>query len=80
MKSKKKVLSEYETRKNVLEFAESLGCKGDVIKIFNKYDALLKDCTNDQERKAIGIMGNMEIHRLISSEPGKIIIDGKAVS
>lgn len=73
---KKKVATEAETRKNILEYARSLGCEGDVIKILNKYDALLKNCTNEEERKAIGIMGNVEMHRLLSSDPGELIIGG----
>jgi hypothetical protein len=76
---KKKVASEMETRKNILEYARSLNCEGDVIEILNKYDALLKNCTNEQERKAISVMGNIEMHRLLSSDPGELIIDNKIV-
>lgn len=76
---KKKILSEAQTRKNILEIARHLGCDGDVIEIFNKYDRLLKNCTNEEEKKAIGIMGNMEIHKLLSSDPGELIIDNKLI-
>lgn len=72
----KKILSEQETRKNMLEIARMLGCEGDVIEIFNKYDVLLRNCTNAQERQAISTMGNIEIHRLLSSDPGELIIGG----
>lgn len=76
---KKKVLSEAETRKNILEIAAHLGCERDVIEIFNKYDKLLKNCTNEEEKKAIGLMGNMEIHRLLSSDPGELIVGNKII-
>jgi len=75
----KKILSEHETRKNMLEIARMLGCEGDVIEIFNKYDGLLKNCSNAQERQAISIMGNMEIHRLLSSEPGELVVGNKII-
>ncbi len=76
---KKKILSEYETRKNMLEIARMLGCEGDVIEIFNKYDVLLKNCSNVQERHAISLMGNQEIHRLLSSDPGELIVGNKII-
>lgn len=76
---KKKILSEAETRKNILEIARNLGCEGDVIEIFTKYDRLLKNCTNEEEKKAIGLMGNIEIHRLLSSDPGEILVGDKII-
>lgn len=79
MLPKKKILSEAETRKNILEIARHLGCEGDVVEIFNKYDRLLKNCTNEEEKKAIGLMGNMEIHRLLSSDPGEIVVGDKII-
>jgi hypothetical protein len=75
----KKLLSEAEMRRNMLEIARHLGCEGDVIEIFNKYDGLLRNCTNAQERHAIGIMGNMEIHRLLSSDPGELLVGGTII-
>ena len=70
----KKILSEYETRKNMLEIAKHLGCEGDLREIWDKYDRLLHNCTNAEERKAISIMGNIELHRLLSSDPGELVI------
>lgn len=79
MQSRKKILSEQETRKHILEMARHLGCEGDVIEIFNKYDSLLKRCTNPMERQAISIAGNEELHFLLSSRPGFIIIGDKYI-
>jgi len=76
---KKKILSELETRNNILKAAKQLGCEKDVIQIFNKYDLLLRNCTNLQEREAISTMGNLEIHRLLSSTPGELSINGKII-
>lgn len=73
---KKKILSERETRTSMLEVARHLGCEGDVLEIFNKYDKLLHNCTNEEEKKAISLMGNIEIHRLLNSDPGELIVGG----
>jgi hypothetical protein len=75
----KKILSEQETRKNMLEIARSLGCEGDVIELFAKYDKLMNNCTNVQELQAISVMGNIEIHRLLSSDPGELIVGNKII-
>ena len=74
-----KIRSEKETRKHILDYAEHLGVKPDIVAIMDKYDGLLRNCTNEQERDAIAIMGNTEIHRYLSSQPGQLVIDGKVV-
>lgn len=58
----KKTPSEQETRAKILKTARQYNCEGDILKIFSKYDALLANCTNPQERSAIATMGIMEIH------------------
>lgn len=70
----KRILSEYEMRKNMLAAAKELGCEGDLREIWAKYDRLLRNCKNEDERKLISIMGNQELHHLLSSEPGELII------
>lgn len=59
-------LTENETRKKYFEFAKSLGCDQDLIQIFNRYDRLLKNCTNVTEKHQIAIMANVEVHKLFS--------------
>jgi hypothetical protein len=75
----KKIKSEKETRANILEIARQLGCEGDILKIFHKYDMMLRNCTNPMERQAISIAGNEEVHFLLSSRPGFILVGNKVI-
>ena len=70
MNDKKKVLPEHEVRKRILQTAENLGCKTDVLQIFNKYDKLLRDCKNEEERKQISVMGSAELYRFLHCTSG----------
>lgn len=74
-----KVRSEKETRKHMLDYAEHLGVKPDVLAIMKKYDNLLRSCTNEQERDAIAIMGNKELHFYLSKNAGALMVNGKVV-
>jgi len=70
-----KVLSEKETRKNMLNRAKALGCERDVQQIFDKYDKALKKCTNDIERKHIATCGAAELHKFFWCR-GSLVVDG----
>jgi hypothetical protein len=61
----KKALSEDQSRDNLLATARKLGCEQEVKQIFNKYDALLKSCTNKSERDQMAILGIVELHKLL---------------
>ena len=78
------IVDEKTYRKNLLGMATRLGCADDLKQIFMKYDNLLKNCANEQEKKAIGAMGVLEVHRLLDNgylgKGGKIEIDGKIVA
>lgn len=73
-----KILSEKETRRRLINVAKHLGCEHEIKTILNKYDLLLTRCTNEEERKAIGTMGAMEIHRLFGGY-GTLEVNGKTV-
>jgi len=74
----KKLLNEQETRKKLLESGRAWGFEGDLLKIFDKYDKLLKNCTNQQEREAIAAMGAQEINRLLGAADA-IEVNGKII-
>lgn len=79
MKNKeKKILSEKETRKRILNTAKRLGCEKDVMQIFDKYDRALKNCTNEQERKHIAICGAAELHNFFYCK-GNLVVNGKEI-
>lgn len=73
-----KVLSEQETRKRLLTHARMVGCEGDMLKIFAKYDKLLRNCTNELERRDIGKLAAVEVYRLLGGG-GELYVDGQLV-
>ena len=73
------VLSEQETRKRLLTHANLIGCYRDMLILFAKYDKLLRNCTNDKERKDIGKLGILEMYTLLG-RGGELIVDGQLVA
>lgn len=62
-----KVMGEKETRAKLLYRARCLGadCEYQLKKIMDKYDNLLKNCTNDAERQDMGRLGSIEIFNIL---------------
>lgn len=73
--SKPKIANEMQMRRGILATARAWGCEKDVLKIFERYDRLLKNCTNPTERYQIGVMGAAEVHKLLGCR-GPLVIDG----
>lgn len=71
-------LSEKETRKRLLTHARLLGFEKDMLLLFVKYDRLLRNCTNEQERSDISKLGAVETYRLLGGG-GELYIDGRLV-
>jgi len=74
-----KVLPEKETRFRLLKHARLVGCEGDMRLLFEKYDKLLKNCTNEQERQDIAKLGAYEIYRLLGGG-GELYVNGEMVA
>ena len=61
------------------------GYEQELLRLFAKYDDLMKTCKSDQERKAIATMGIMDISKLLDDGEfnpgvgGSLIIDGTTV-
>lgn len=60
-----KVLPEQETRKRILGHARLRGCEREMLMLFAKYDKLLRNCTNEKERKDMGQLACVEVYRLL---------------
>lgn len=73
-----KVMPEAEFRKKMLDWAKVYGCDTEVRIILNKYDKILIQCTNEQERKQIAIMGLAEIHKIMDCY-GALVVDGQEI-
>lgn len=60
-----KLFSEAESRQKLMNVARESGCLEEVVKAFNRYDRLLRNCTNVVERKHISILGISEINKIM---------------
>lgn len=72
--TKKNPLPEDETRRRVLAMAKRFNCEIDVLQIMEKYDRLLKKCSNEMERKHIAHTGLIELHKFFYCK-GALIVD-----
>jgi hypothetical protein len=54
--------SEKASRAQLLDWAKKYGCHEDLLKIFAKYDDLLRGCKNEEERKTVQIMAITEVN------------------
>ena len=67
MVKKSKIKTEAETRKQLLGWAQKFGAEAQLLKIFNRYDDLLKGAKTEEERKAIAAMGAMAVMVAVTS-------------
>lgn len=78
-----KIIDEQTYRKSLLGEAKILGCEKELLQIFDKFDRLLKNCSNDEERKHIGSLGVLEVHKLLDNgnvgNGGSLSINGEVV-
>ena len=60
-----KVVSEKESRRRWLNYARANGMEKEMLLLFAKYDKLMRNCTNDKERKDISKLGCIEFYKLL---------------
>jgi hypothetical protein len=77
--SKKPPLNEEQSREQLLGWARQYGCEEALLKIFRRYDDLLRGCKTKEERKAIAAMGLLEIHNFFSGGGGTLSADGMII-
>lgn len=70
----KKVLDERETRKKFLIRARNIGREKEMLVLFAKYDNLLRNCTNAEERKGISQLGAYEVGKLLEFD--ELVVNG----
>lgn len=73
-----KVLGEKETRRRLLTHARLVGCEKDMMLLFAKYDRLMKNCKNPQERADMAKLGCVEMYRLLGGG-GELFVNGQLV-
>lgn len=50
---KESVVIEQDYRRNLLGIASDMGCRTELLQLFDKYDKLIKNCGNPKERDAL---------------------------
>lgn len=78
----KKPPTEQESRKNLIGWARLYGAEEQLLKVFARYDELLKHCKTQEERSAIQAMGILEIDEVFTgrlSNGGTLTADGKQI-
>jgi hypothetical protein len=73
-----KPMNEKQSRKRLLDWAREFGAEAQLLKIFSRYDDLLKGCKTPEEKEAIQIMGNVEIHDFFGGN-GALEVGGKTI-
>ena len=76
--TKLKVLDERDTRKKLISHARAKGFEQDLINLFNKYDTLMRNCSNEKERQDIGKLGSYEVFCLFN-KGGDLYVDGQLI-
>lgn len=76
-----KVKTEKESREYLIGWARQYGAEAQLMKIFARYDDLLKGCRTKEEKEAVQAMGVIEVHEFFSggSAGGTLTIDGKQI-
>lgn len=73
-----KILEERETRQRLLTHARLVGCERDMLLLFAKYDKLMRNCNNEQERQDIAKLGAVEVYRLLGGG-GELYVNNQLV-
>jgi len=74
-----KIVPEHEQRSRLINLARAQGCSHELQMIFDKYDNLLKNCTNKKEKAHIAYLGVTECHRLLNCSDS-VIVNGFEIS
>jgi hypothetical protein len=73
-----KVLPERESRRRILTHARMAGCEKEMMLLFIKYDKLMRNCTNEAERRDMAKLANVDVYKLLGGG-GELYVDGQLV-
>src|ERR1700722_5055082 len=69
-KKKSKIPTETQTREKLIIAAKLGGFEDDLLKIFARYDNMLRGAKTREEAEAIGIMGVNDVNKLMNTHQG----------
>lgn len=73
-----KIMSEKETRRKLMNRAKELNIEYDMKMLLDKFDNLLKKCTNQKERDDIAKLGAYEVYALLD-KGGKLYVNNELI-
>jgi hypothetical protein len=75
------VIPERDYRLRLIEEAKWKGCEVELLQLFDKWDKVMRNCTNEEELKAMGKLGVLEVSNLLDGRylgrGGNLIIGGE---
>lgn len=78
-----KVMDEKQYRTNLIREAKIKGCEKELRLVFEKYDNLLRNCSNAKEREHIGMLGVLEVSKLLDNgnvgKGGSVTVNGQVI-
>lgn len=78
-KKNPKIMTEQQTRQHLIDLGSKWGFSGEIQQIFHKYDRLLQNCTNLQEKKAIQTFALLEINTLLGGGESRLMGNGEVL-
>ncbi len=80
---KTKMMDEKTYRHKLILEARYKGCEKELLQLFDKFDKLLRNCTNAQEAAQIGTLGVIEVSNLIDNghvgTGGSLVVNGQVI-
>lgn len=73
------VMPEKAFREKLLKLAKYYLCEYDYNLLINKYDTLLKNCKNENEKEAISAMGVLEVNNFFNMQEA-LYVNGKQMA
>jgi len=77
------IIPEREYRMMLIEEAKFKGCEIELRQVFDKWDKLMRNCTNLEERAMMGKLAVLEVSNLMDGrylgKGGNVTIDGQIV-
>jgi hypothetical protein len=74
----RRIQSERETVRIILQLARQQGCEDKVRKLLERFQSAVKGAKSDLERHQIAAMGIAEIHKTIGCV-GELVVDGVGI-
>ena len=73
-----KIMTEQETKKKLYGIAKMRGVDIEFLHVWDKWDKLINNCTNESEAKHMGVMAMADIYKLVGFKGG-LTVNGEVI-